>query len=121
MKYLFLSILMIGVGIGVVGCEDDDKDDPPPAEEVVEEDSHASEEGELYDYEINGVVEAGGSATGSDEFYGIFGDDGVRYDPRDSLPDEFKIGGLEVYVLANDAGENNSVEVVIDIVEIRVR
>ncbi len=36
MKYLFLSILMIGVGIGVVGCEDDDKDGPP--EEEVEED-----------------------------------------------------------------------------------
>ena len=121
MKYLFLSILMIGVGIGLVGCEDDDKDDPAVEEEVIEDDSDAPEKDELYDYEINGVVEAGDSDTGGDEFYGIFGDDGVRYDPRDSLPDEFKIGGLEVYVLANDVGENNSVEVVIDIVEIRVR
>jgi len=42
MKYLFLTVLMIGVGIGIVGCEDDDKD-PPPEEEVLEEETTESQ------------------------------------------------------------------------------
>ena len=35
-SFTFLLIVMIGVGIGLVGCEDDDKDNPPQEEEVVE-------------------------------------------------------------------------------------
>ena len=36
MKYLFLTVLMIGVGIGIVGCEDDDDDSSSEeTEEVV--------------------------------------------------------------------------------------
>jgi len=53
MKYLFLSILMIGVGMGVVGCEDDDKD--PPEEEVVEEEAPVTRTPEKWDPDISGL------------------------------------------------------------------
>jgi len=44
MKYLFLAILMVGVGIGIVGCEDDDKDPPPQEEEVTDPQPHRAPE-----------------------------------------------------------------------------
>jgi len=50
MKYLVLSLLMIGVGIGVVGCDDDD--DESQGEEKVE-DSAAVDESEDPTFELN--------------------------------------------------------------------
>jgi len=54
MKYLFLSILMIGVGIGVVGCEDDDKD---PPEEEVEEEVQTRQQPQKWEPDVSGLWE----------------------------------------------------------------
>ena len=125
MKYRFLSVLMIGVGIGVVGCEDDDAD--APAEGTVEEpagDGVAS----AGTFEFTGMVDGiaiehggdGGDAGGAiTEVYVIRGDDGVNYDPQGTLPSEFDEAGIRVWVLAEDGGGTCSVGKRINIVRIR--
>lgn len=64
MKYLFLSLLMIGVGIGIVGCNDDD----PASEQTADEEGSGSMpypdiSGLWYHYEVttgtNGPRSAG--------------------------------------------------------------
>ena len=124
MRFLFLSILMIGVGVGVVGCEHDDDDSSTQEEEVVEEPSGG---GRKYDLDFYGTVirnaaaGPGGAVAGQQSDFIILGDDGVVYDPGDSLPEGFKVSRLEVWVLAKKLSEPTPYSVVIDIVEIRQR
>ena len=124
MKFVFMSILMLGLGVFVVGCEDDDN--AAPEEDVVVDGSGDSDDGSTvsYDYEINGTVDAlapqGASSTPSGNYI-IRGDDGVDYDPQGSLPGEFRQVGLDVWVLANDGGGASSFGRLIDIVRIRRR
>ena len=104
MKYLFLSILMIGVGIGVVGCEDDDKDD-----NIIE---------------INGLVfgvASSADALRSSFAYLIESTNGVIYDPQNSLPEEHRIEGLAVWVRAEELETTSSWSRVINIIEIERR
>jgi len=77
MKYLFLSILMIGVGIGVVGCEDDDKD-PPPEEEVVEE-VQTRQQPPKWEPDISGLWQLGAVDAYTNGVYGAWvGDIRIR-------------------------------------------
>ena len=122
MKYLFLSILMIGVGIGVVGCEDDDKDDPPE-EEVVEEQVNNNDSDVLQcDYEFNGKIIYWTGTEDLDVYaWSIQADDGRYYDPQDPLPDDFKEIGLNVWVCGNEGDGAGFYGTTIKIVEIRKR
>ncbi len=115
MKYLFLSILMIGVGIGVVGCEDDDTDGPPK-EEVVEEPTGVGGNSDQNLISFTGTILQNGIAAPGNAIYSnktfstnsfyIWGDNGTRYFAEDSLPNEFKVSLLRVGVRAEDLNEN---------------
>lgn len=122
MRFLFLSILMLGVGVGLAGCECDDDDGSAQDEEVVEE---TGGEGRKYDLDFYGTVTivASGDDGSSPGFSGFAIVDGsnIHYDPLDSLPNDFRIEGLEVWVLAKHTGETSLLGIVIDIVEIRQR
>ena len=116
MKYLFLSILMIGVGICVVGCEDDDHADPPPDENIIE-----------FNGRVNAVYSADSASCKCEdgsyrylEGYIIISETKVRYDPQDSLPNDFKISGAAVTVRAEDLHKTSVLGQVIRIIEIEL-
>ncbi len=123
MKYLFLSILMIGVGIGVVGCEDDDKDDPP--EEEVEEET----ENDARMFSFNGKIDAVEiddtpnyiKYNDMEDNFIISADRGVDYDPQNSLPDNYRVTGIEVWVYAEDLERTSHLGRVIRVDRIRRR
>jgi len=127
MRFLFLSILMIGVGVGVVGCEDDEssQDDvvETEQEEVVENTGGGGLE---YDLDFFGTTDAvasgddGGNA-GIENGFIIVSESGTIYDPAGTLPESFKVVGLRVRVFAVDARETSVLGRVINIVEIRIR
>ncbi len=125
MRFLFLSVLMIGVGVGMVGCEDDDGGAPEPEEEQVEEsDGDVSRGPQEHDLDFHGTIQVlipdAGEGGGS-ELYLILGEDGTVYDPGGTLPEAFRVSGLRVRVFAVDVGETSVLGRVINIVEIRVR
>jgi len=116
MKNIFLMILMIGVGIGVVGCEDDEKDSPLE-EKIIEFTGRVTA---VYSDDASDCEFRDGSDT---EYrvvlgYVIVSDDGVRYDPRDSLPSDYKTNGLYVWILAEDLEKTSSLGELIKIKEI---
>ncbi len=120
MKYLFLSILMIGVGFGVVGCEDD-KDDPPQ-EEAIELNGRVSAVYSEDDSDCEYNYDGDGCSSRSVVLgYVIISDDRIMYNPGDSLPKEYKIHGLNVWVRAEDMQKYSAWGQVIRIIEIERR
>jgi len=117
MKYLFLSILMIGVGIGVVGCEDDDSSDADL--------NLITFNGNVFNVPLG--VPANNSinsskATAND--YYISGDNGTNYLAGESLPEEFRVSQLRVWVSAEMASITKEVRTPptqINIIEIERR
>jgi len=106
MKFLFMSILMLGVGIGVVGCEDDEssQDDVVETEQEVEEVVVDTFEitGHVLFNALSGPDGANGALEDVVDRWFIRGDDGVSYFPDAPLPSGFEIAGLRVWVLAED-------------------
>ena len=128
MKFLLLSILMIGVGIGVVGCEHDD--DEPQDASMVDTDGTASPTERKYELDFygtifpNGTAGPGGAVAGQPSGFFIAGDDGRYYAPGTTLPESFKVVGMKVWVLANYAEGSipaGALMINIEIVEIRQR
>ena len=114
MKSLVFVILMIGLGIGVVGCENDEKASPPDEKNLefngrvvavysTDAANYKSDDGIDYTY-LRGYI--------------IVSESHVDYDPHNTLPNDFKINGLEVVVCAKDLQTKSSLGALIEIKEI---
>ena len=126
MRFLFLAVLMIGVGVGLVGCEDENGG-ASEEEEVVEETGadRNNVDQELISFSgtvfhlISGPDDATSNVGSSSDEFTIAGDNGTNYAAGDSLPIEYRVSQLRVWVRAEDLSLGGQVDPVpIRIVEI---
>jgi len=126
MRFLFLLILMISVGVGVVGCEDDDggsSEEEETAEETGADRNNVDQElisfsGTVF-HLVSGPDDATSSVGSSSDEFTIEGDNGTIYAAGDSLPIEYRVSQLRVWVRAEDLSLGGQVDPVpIWIVEI---